>query len=114
MSQEDLRDEEMVNGAMAGNLQQSVSNLKLLKNLSGWSPETFHAEAFLSTTVPLLDNMLKTLVEPATFANDLAIVNKYSFKKDFVLSHLLTIYVNLNHKDILVNEIIRDDRSYKK
>jgi hypothetical protein len=42
------------------------------------------------------------------------VVAKYKFEKEFVLSDLLKIYVNLNIKDILVNEIVRDDRYYKK
>jgi hypothetical protein len=41
------------------------------------------------------------------------VVAKYKFEKEFVLSDLLKIYVNLNIKDILVNEIVRDDRYYK-
>jgi hypothetical protein len=70
MTQEDTRSEEMVTGAMAGNLQQSVSNLQLLRDLSSWSPETFHAEAFLTTAVPLFNNMLRTIVDPTSFANN--------------------------------------------
>jgi ubiquitin conjugation factor E4 B len=114
MTPEDLRSEEMISGAMTGNLQQTVSNLKLLKSLSNWSPETFHAEAFLTSAVPLFNNMLSTLVDPTSFANDRSIVSKYKFEKEFMLADLLTIYVNLNIKDILVNEIIRDLRYYKK
>jgi hypothetical protein len=109
-----LRSEEMNSGAMAGNLQQSVSNLKLLRDLSNWSPETFHAEAFLTTAVPLFNNMLRTLVDPTSFANNRDIVAKYKFEKEFVLSDLLTIYSNLNFRDVLVNEILRDERYYRK
>lgn len=70
MTQEDLRNEEMMQGAITGNLQQSVSNLKLLRDLSNWSPETFHAIEFLSTVVPMINNMLRTLVDPTSFANN--------------------------------------------
>lgn len=114
MTPEDNRSEEMITGAMAGNLQQSVSNLKLLRDLSSWSPETFHAEAFLTTAVPLFNNMLRTLADPTSFANNREIVAKYKFEKEFVLSDLLKIYANLNYKDVLVNEILRDERYYKK
>ena len=58
--------------------------------------------------------MLKTLVDPTSFANNREIVAKYKFEKEFVLSDLLKTYSNLNAGDILVNEILRDQRYYKK
>lgn len=42
MTPEDIKQEEFIEGQMAGCLQQFTSNIKLLKDLSAWSPETFH------------------------------------------------------------------------
>ena len=79
MTPEDTKQEEFISNQMAGNLQQSTSNIKLLRDLSNWSPETFHNEAFLTSIVPLLNTILKTLVDPASFVSNRQITAKYKF-----------------------------------
>ena len=116
MTPEDIKQEEFIQNQMAGTLQQSTSNTKLLRDLSAWSPETFHNEAFLTSIIPLLNIILKTLVDPTSFVANREITNKYKFDKNFVLSDVLNIYTNLISfkDDIIIGEILRDERNYKR
>ncbi len=66
---------------MSSTLQQSTSNLKLMKELSAWSPDTFLTEAERSTVVPLLNNILKTFVDPTTFVANRQLIVQYKFEK---------------------------------
>jgi hypothetical protein len=50
-----------------------------MRDLSTWSPETFLTEADRSTAVPLLNNILKTFVDPGAFAANRQLVNKFKF-----------------------------------
>lgn len=60
-------------------MNQSTSNLKLMRELSAWSPETFLSEAERTTVVPLLNTILKTFVDPTTFAANRQLLMKYKF-----------------------------------
>lgn len=82
-------------------MNQSTSNIKLLKELSKWSPETFFSEAFLGDVVHLLNNILQTFIDPTSFVANRQLVNKYKFEKDHVLSNIVQTYVNLDVNDIL-------------
>ncbi len=95
-------------------LEQSTSNLKLMRELTAWSPETFLGGAEISTVVPLMNNILKTFVDPTTFVTNRQLLSKHKFEKEIVLSDLLQIYVNLDINEQLSNEIVRDGRSYKR
>lgn len=77
-------------------MHQSTSNIKLLKELSKWSPETFFSEAFLGDIVHLLNNMLQTFIEPTSFVSNRQLITKYKFEKDYVLSNIVQTYVNLD------------------
>ena len=46
---------------MSSTLQQNTSNLRLMRDLSGWSPETFLSDASLSTIAPLIPLSIKPL-----------------------------------------------------
>lgn len=62
-------------------LEQSTSNLKLMRALSTWSPETFLSGAEITTVVPLLNNILKTFVDPTTFVTNRQLLSKHKFEK---------------------------------
>jgi len=62
-------------------LDQSTSNLRLMRELSAWSPETFLSGAEISTVVPLLNNILKTFIEPTTFVTNRQLLSKHKFEK---------------------------------
>lgn len=66
--------------------------------------------------MPLLNIILKTLVDPTSFVANRQIITKYKFDKEFVLSDILNIYTNLVQfkDDIIIGEILRDDRNYKR
>jgi hypothetical protein len=52
-----------------------------MRELSAWSPETFLSGAEISTVVPLLNNILKTFVEPTTFVTNRQLLSKHKFEK---------------------------------
>lgn len=116
MTPEDIKQEEFIENQLASTLQQSTSNVKLLRDLSAWSPDTFHNQAFLTSIVPLLNIILKTLVDPTSFVANRQLTNKYKFDKNFVLSDILNIYTNLIQvkDDVIIAEILRDERNYKR
>lgn len=95
-------------------MQQSTSNLKLMRDLSAWSPETFLTEADRSTVVPLLNNILKTFVDPGAFASNRQLLTKFKFDRASALSDVVQIYANVNINDLLSSEIVKDGRNYKK
>jgi hypothetical protein len=64
--------------------------------------------------VPLLNNIVKTFVDPTTFVANRQLLSKFKFKKETVLSDLLKIYTNMDINEKLSNEIVRDGRFYKK
>lgn len=101
LSAEDLKNEEMVERIIGSTLSQSTSNLKLLRNLSAWSPETFLTEADRSTAVPLLNNILKTFVDPGAFASNRQLVAKFKFDRAAALSDLVQIFANININELL-------------
>lgn len=72
------------------------SNLKLLKDLSNWSPETFFGSVFLDNTVVLLNNILRTFADPTSFVANRQLLAKFRFDKEIVLSDVVQTYVNLD------------------
>lgn len=96
LSEEDQRNEEQLASQIHATLQQSASNLKLIKELSKWSPETFFSEAFLNDIVLLLNNILATFMDPTSFISNRQLLLKFKFDKEMVLSHLVQSYVNLD------------------
>lgn len=64
--------------------------------------------------MPLLNNILKTFVDPTTFVTNRQLLSKHKFEKEIVLSDLLQVYVNLDIDDRLSSEVVRDGRAYKK
>jgi hypothetical protein len=101
LSQEDLKNEEMVERIIGSTLSQSSSNLKLMRDLSVWSPGTFLTEADRTTAVPLFNNILKTFVDPGAFTSNRQLVTKFKFESAPALADLVQIYANLNINDIL-------------
>ena len=81
---------------MGANLEQCKSNLKLMRELSGWSPETFLTEADRMTAVPLLNNALRTFIDAGSFATNRGLLAKFKFERARALSDLVQIYANLN------------------
>jgi hypothetical protein len=71
--------EEQVEGIIGSTLNQSTSNLKLMRELSAWSPETFLSEAERKTLVPLLDNIVKSFVDPTAFTANRQLLFKFKF-----------------------------------
>ena len=63
--------------------------------------ETFLTEADKSTAVPLLNNILKTFVDPGAFASNRQLVTKFKFESAPALADVVYIYANLNVNDIL-------------
>jgi hypothetical protein len=55
---------------MGANLEQCKSNLKLMRELSVWSPGTFLTEADRKSAVPLLNNALRTFVDTGNFTSN--------------------------------------------
>lgn len=104
----------MVERIIGSTLNQSSSNLKLMRDLSVWSPETFLTEADRSTAVPLLNNILKTFVDPGAFTSNRQLITKFKFERAQALSDLVQIFANLYVNDILPSEIVKDGRNYKK
>ncbi len=51
--------------------------------------------------VPLLNNVLKTFVDPTTFVANKQLLGKHKFERETVLSDLLQIYVNIDINDKL-------------
>lgn len=96
LSPEDLKNEEMVERVIGSTLSQSTSNLKLIRDLSVWSPETFLTEADRKTAVPLLNNILKTFVDPGAFTADPQLLLKFKFERAPALADLVQIYGNLD------------------
>lgn len=85
-----------------------------MRDLSNWSPETFLTEADRSTAVPLLNNILKTFVDPGAFAANRQLVNKFKFESAPALSDLVQIYANLNINQLLSSSIVKDTRNYRR
>lgn len=81
---------------MQGNLEMCKSNLKLMRELSVWSPETFLTEADRKTAVPLFNNALRTFVDAATFTSNRELLAKFKFSSGQALSDLVQIYTNLD------------------
>ena len=81
---------------MQANLEQCKSNLKLMRELSSWSPETFLTEADRRTAVPIMNLALRTFVDPATFTSNRQLLAKFKFDSGRALSDLVQIYANLN------------------
>lgn len=50
-----------------------------MRDLSVWSPETFLTEADRTTAVPLLNNILKTFVDPGAFTSNRQLITKFKF-----------------------------------
>lgn len=114
LSPEDLKNEEMVERVIGSTLSQSTSNLKLIRDLSVWSPETFLTEADRKTAVPLLNNILKTFVDPGAFTADPQLLLKFKFERAPALADLVQIYGNLDINELLSSEIVQDGRNYRK
>lgn len=91
----------MVERIIGSTLSQSTSNLKLMRDLSVWSPETFLTEADRTTAVPLLNNILKTFVDPGAFTSNRQLITKFKFESAPALADLVQIYANLNVNEIL-------------
>jgi len=96
LGQEDLKNEEMVDRIISSTLSQSTSNLKLIRDLTVWSPETFLTEADRKTAVPLLNNILKTFVDAGAFAANPQFLLKFKFERAPALADLVQIYGNLD------------------
>lgn len=96
LNEEDQKQEEQLSMTISSTLDQSTSNLKLMRALSEWSPETFLSGAEISTVVPLLNNIMKTLVDPTTFVANRQLLSRFKFEKELVLSDLLQIYANMD------------------
>lgn len=79
LSQEDLQNEEMCERIMGANLELCKSNLKLMRELSSWSPETFLSEADIKTAVPLLNLALRTFIEAGSFSSNRELMAKFKF-----------------------------------
>ena len=77
-------------------MQQVTSNIKVIRDLSQWSPESFLADASVSTIVPLLNVFLSTFIEPTSFVANRPLVAKFKFEKEIVFSDLIQVYCNLN------------------
>ena len=72
------------------------SNLKLMRELSAWSPEIFLTEADIKTAVPLLNNALRTFVDAGSFSSNRSLMTKFKFESGRALSSLVQIYANLD------------------
>ena len=81
LSEEDKKNEQQISMVINSTLDQSTSNLKLMRELSAWSPQTFLSGAQISTVVPLLNNILNTFVDPVTFVTNRQLLSKYKFDK---------------------------------
>jgi len=114
LSQEDLQNEETAERNMGAHLEAIKSNLKLMNELSVWSPETFLTEPDRRTAVPLLNNALRTFVDAASFSSNRELLAKFKFERGRALSDLVQIYANLDINELLSNEIVKDGRNYKK
>lgn len=99
---------------MGANLEMCKSNIKVMRELSGWSPEIFLTEADLKTAVPLLNNALRTFIDAGSFSSNRELMMKFKFESGRALSDLVQIYANLDTNEILSGEIVKDGRNYKK
>lgn len=81
---------------MGANLEMCKSNIKVMRELSGWSPEIFLTEADLKTAVPLLNNALRTFIDAGSFSSNRELMMKFKFESGRALSDLVQIYANLD------------------
>lgn len=114
LTEEEQKNEEQISNQIQATLLHCTSNIKLIRELSKWSPTTFFSEAFLEYIAKLLNNILHTFIDPTAFVANRQLINKYKFEKDHVLSNVIQIYVSLDISDRFASEIVKDTRYFKK